>query len=739
MYTVEYSDPSGVFPLVSSDLLARLPLRNLHWNSSARPLRSIDSLHVELTPDNKRSSQAQSPPVSSVDSGIGSSRGATSSIATSLESEGAPGGEASAPSRAVESGRDANTEPRRERRHQIPGLRRTPYLKVYLLRCDDSETYKGSSRRLLREWVKEHTPPSQNSASINTQENHDAFEWLIIHVVVPDTPAAEQSRPSASVKSEDGIERSNSSSRWPGRSSSTVLDKIRSDFNGTSKSAVDRVAQIQITNPKISGAAATNMARASDTSGQGDAKVGETGWEDLVVKMKSLILASFDLRVRQYEEDIRERDSQRNLPGWNFCTFFVLKEGLARGFESVGLIEDALMGYDELAVGLDLIVREQSTTQSGVAHGGLFVAYTPELSQQVKQALEEGRAPGSIERGSGDAAAGNGQRSGYSHDSLGTFLLNTDRKPYRELILGNNISVFDFQCYIFARQVSLLLRLARAPSLDKVAEIKPSDVKQSEDLLRIAEVCRRAIDFITAAARMVREDINHSSRHDMQIQELRDRVTAKAYNNTIENLVAAWTFSATRRILRCTFTPSIADISHSESHATKPPVGKANHGDRPQSLAVGALNVPTRTTSPSLSTMHMTDVSNEETVPSDGPSGLRNPMPTGPTQNGIEELAAYRANLCLIGRRALSSVGARHGWKTGWAEMATDSLATNGNLDGVPLNQIDTDVDRSSPGDSDNASTNLSGLNDETLRAAVSRKAKFYTQYEVGRCQSYCG
>lgn len=742
-YTVEYSDPSGVFPLISSDLLARLPLRNLHWNSSSRPLRSIDSLHVELTPDNKRISQVQPLPVPSVDSGLSSSRGTTSSIATSLESEGTPGEEASAPSRAFESGRDANTEPRRERRHQIPGLRRTPYLKVYLLRCDDSETYKGSSRRLLREWVKEHTPSSQNSASTSTQENHDAFEWLIIHIVVPDTPAAEQTRPSASVKSEDGTERSSSSSRWPGRSSSTILNKIRADFNGTSKSAVDRVAQIQIAKPKISGPADTYMARASNTTGQGDAKVGDTGWEDLVVKMKSLILASFDLRVRQYEEDIRERDSQRNLPGWNFCTFFVLKEGLARGFETVGLIEDALMGYDELAVGLDLLIREQNTTQSGVAHGGLFLDYSPELSQQVKQALEEGQPPGSNEQGSGDAAPENGQRSGYSHDSLGTFLLNTDRKPYRELILANNISAFDFQCYVFARQVSLLLRLARAPSLNKAAETRPSDDKQPEDLLTIAEVCRRATDFITSAARMVREDINRSSRHDRQIQELRARITAQAYDNTAENLITAWTFSATQQMLHCTSTPSVVDLTHS-GQATKPPIGEANHGDRPRDLAIGALSIPshslpTRTTSLSLNTTRVTSTSNQEKVSSDGPFGLRKPMPTGLTQNGIEEVAAYRASLCLMGRRALSSVGARHGWHTGWAEMATDSLAMDGNLDEVPLDQSDTDVDKSASRDSDYPSANLSGLNDETLRAAISSKAEFYAQYEVGKSQSCCG
>lgn len=31
--TVEYHDPSGVFPLIQADLAARLPLRNLHWKA----------------------------------------------------------------------------------------------------------------------------------------------------------------------------------------------------------------------------------------------------------------------------------------------------------------------------------------------------------------------------------------------------------------------------------------------------------------------------------------------------------------------------------------------------------------------------------------------------------------------------------------------------------------------------------------------------------------------------------
>ena len=35
------------------------------------------------------------------------------------------------------------------------------------------------------------------------------------------------------------------------------------------------------------------------------------GWDYLVAKLKALILTSFDLRVLQYEEDIKEKEDQR--------------------------------------------------------------------------------------------------------------------------------------------------------------------------------------------------------------------------------------------------------------------------------------------------------------------------------------------------------------------------------------------------------------------------------------------
>jgi len=80
-------------------------------------------------------------------------------------------------------------------------------------------------------------------------------------------------------------------------------------------------------------------------------------WQDILGKIKECVLQSFDSRVLQYEEDIRKMDSQRNLPGWNYCTFFILKEGLAQSFEHMLLLEDALIQYDELEASFFQLLR----------------------------------------------------------------------------------------------------------------------------------------------------------------------------------------------------------------------------------------------------------------------------------------------------------------------------------------------------------------------------------------------
>lgn len=50
-----------------------------------------------------------------------------------------------------------------------------------------------------------------------------------------------------------------------------------------------------------------------------------TAWADLVNKVKDGVLSAFDFSVIQREEEVKRSESQRMMPGWNFCTFFILK------------------------------------------------------------------------------------------------------------------------------------------------------------------------------------------------------------------------------------------------------------------------------------------------------------------------------------------------------------------------------------------------------------------------------
>jgi hypothetical protein len=62
-------------------------------------------------------------------------------------------------------------------------------------------------------------------------------------------------------------------------------------------------------------------------------------------------------------------------------------------------------------------------------------------------------------------------------------VLNISQKPYRDSILQNTVSIFDFRIYLFARQAQLLY-------------------KQENGAL---EISRRAKDFISTFARTIKE------------------------------------------------------------------------------------------------------------------------------------------------------------------------------------------------------------------------------------------
>jgi len=708
---VEYTDPSNVYQSISRDLAKRLPLRNLHWNSSTRPLRSIKSLHVDLVPDDRRQSQHTSPPPSR--EGLGVAQDGTGDGV----SDRAKGNERPASGAA--------SSARKERRHQIPGLRETPYLKVYLLRCEDLDSYKTVSRKALREWVKEHTPPSQKSSKANNQEYHDAFEWLIIHIISPEDKAAQ---------------RSNDTKASSRRDPSQLVEKIRTDFNGTSKSAVDRVAQIQL-----------NEGQPGTTPLGQNPQDGDTGWGDLIFKLKSLILASFDLRVRQYEEDLKEKESQRSLPGWNFNTFFVLKEGLARGFESVGLVEDALTSYHELSVGLQSVLEGPEEGQSAPPTANSLRSFTDDIADELKRATNE---PSGITNGTpGEEISVNGTVEFKNKlTDLGSEILDTGRKSFRELILANQISAFDFQCYIFARQVALLLRLANASSTasgsthisqedtfdkydsqSKSGTPFPRSGVELENLPLLADICRRAVEFIVYTSGSMRDDLNHAADY-LREQHLDKESASVAQNSIVDNLVGSWSCSVAEVILQRTRTQSLSTQLQPLLRQLRPHTSHDSSTGQTDGIksTLQRQSFPDRTSSLSPSTTGTVRSPSPEKYPSVTSLDAMRLLPPGPVQTGSSDLAAHRADLMFLKRRTLRSLGARcGGWKAGWPALIASQALREDDMEDVSLDDVSEELHKNAG--ITNHETEISssqGIRNAALQVALTTEQAFFEAYE---------
>ncbi|KAL1742258.1 trafficking protein particle complex subunit 10 [Schizophyllum fasciatum] len=258
-----------------------------------------------------------------------------------------------------------------------------PLLHLFFVACDDAdlELYRTTAKKQIKDW---HT-------SVVNRKNQ---EWLIVQVVKP------EAKPTTgnffAIKG-------------------SVIDKIRADFNADKR---DRCVQLSW----------------SPTSADNPAI-----WAEPVNKIKDGLVSAFDLVLQQREEEVKRSESQRSMPGWNFCTFFILKETLATSFEGISLYEDALDQYDELEILFYGVLRDKNLSWFGTL---------------INPAPNDDSAP----------------------------LLSISKKPYKDLILANTISVFDFRIYTLARQCQLLANLGR-----------------------LNEVSHKASAFLSAFGRRLRE------------------------------------------------------------------------------------------------------------------------------------------------------------------------------------------------------------------------------------------
>ncbi|KAA1469549.1 hypothetical protein DENSPDRAFT_857972 [Dentipellis sp. KUC8613] len=327
---VTYASPqsflsSDQWKQIHGALVSQFPLRSIHWKPASRPsVRTIQELDVKLVP--------------------------------------------------VDTVRDEHTS-------QVPStLLDKPLLNLYIFSCEDTDAYRASVRKQIKDW---HTIISQRKNQ----------EWLIVQIIKADVKAAA-----------GGFFQIKGS----------VIDKVRSDFNTDKR---DRCVSLTWSSGLDNPAA----------------------WAELISKVKDGVLSSFDSAISLREDEVKRSESQRLMPGWNFCTFFILKESLATSFEGMSLFEDSLLQYDELEISFNHVLREKNLSWFGT----LIIL-------------------------------------GPKDDSLP--LLSIDKKPYRDLILANSISVFDFRIYLLARQCTLLWRLGK-----------------------IADICRKANAFLISFGRRLRE------------------------------------------------------------------------------------------------------------------------------------------------------------------------------------------------------------------------------------------
>ncbi|KAL9048284.1 MAG: hypothetical protein Q9162_007793 [Coniocarpon cinnabarinum] len=593
MSLVEYHDPDGLFPVVLERLRPRLPLKGLSWTSSSGSVYSAESLPLTFAPASRNKSNAES---------------------ESNPAIGAGHGDATA------------------RRHQLPGLQQTPLLRIYVLRCDDKDQYKSVKQNAIRRWLDDHAT-SLTGPRKGQQTGHDACEWLILHVILPGTTAASEPRWVRNSSSDLDVSKKDQSvgTRWSGKASRSIIEQLRTDFENQGSSTQTRIAQLRLRKDELPLDVGPEL---PIPRGHGDgetAKEGDLASSDVLDNLKSRIVASFDARLKQYETDIAEKLSQRSLPGWNFCTFFILKEGLAQSFERIGLLSDALRSYEELHADLDSLIDGELYEQQQT-HGTTFSTCPNDLAV-ILGALVQRSEPGS-----------------ELDISVLEYPLDCTRKNFRVLIAANSISAFDFKCYVFSCQLRLSTCMGRpytqdsARSMGDTAKIQSTKTTNNnveevnfKDVAALANVCKLAGAGLPVLSRLLRRDLCQCNLgSDFHNDSMRSAA--------VDAIVASWTFAAAQQAFDSTKSSHFDEVrSHYLTNSVSATPFAAQKTLHTSSSANGNLqNAQSRLYSSS--------------------AGAKSELALG--RSGLFQAASCRAEICLMQRQMLKKATGWHSWSS---------------------------------------------------------------------------
>ncbi|KAN0004734.1 hypothetical protein ACTFIU_001972 [Dictyostelium citrinum] len=253
--TISYQDESSIWKYIEAELPNHLPLKNISWKTKTGHTKVVEKMPIEILQYNDERVKAH---------------------------------------------------------YDNQNLYKKPYLYLYLVHCDDPDTYKNVVRGKIKQWVTQMTERQQ--------------EWLIVYVSL-------------------GPKRF---SELTSKLTRTVFDRIKNDFNVKR----DRCCQLRFldTNNSSSGNKDKDSDNNNTTGLSTSTKQQDDLWDDFLIKMKEGIISSAEQYLTTYEDEIRKMDAKRTTPGWSYQNFFFIKEGLALIYERAQLYEDALMQYFELEV-----------------------------------------------------------------------------------------------------------------------------------------------------------------------------------------------------------------------------------------------------------------------------------------------------------------------------------------------------------------------------------------------------
>lgn len=440
--TVTYAASPAVLsaplaPHFTALLQQQLPLRNLHWRPSQA---TLDSFAARAAQQGKAGSGSSAVPGSTIRT-IQNLEVALKPLTDEIKRWRGDPGYFEQP---------VSTE-----------LLARPFVHLYLVVCEDNEHYRVTVRNEIRSWISSlsffHTQQAaavahaSSKSPVLAQSGKASFTFgrSATPPVRPDTPQRNlesSSRPQTpasvvpiqsasllpSFPSEpeylivlisppegagiNGLGTPGNSTPEPksgmGRlitkTKATVLEKIKADFNTSKKEHVIQLSRL----PPVS---SVSLGKSSFHS------MDPTIWAELLTKMKEAASATFTTTVEAQEDEILRCGATRGQQSWDFCSYFLAKDSLARTLEGVGLKDDAVGQYED-------------------------------LEQVFSNAIQNGAV--SFAPVGGDSP---------NDDSLP--LLDVTKKPYQDMIRRREISLFDFRCYLFARKSILLAKMGRVAAV----------------------------------------------------------------------------------------------------------------------------------------------------------------------------------------------------------------------------------------------------------------------------------